>query len=159
VESEWEVLKGAARLFKKSAFAASSQKTYKCQLKIFLQFCLDFKCMPLPCSQETLIVYTAFLAKKMLPSSVGNYLNVVRMLHVEAGFANPLADSYELSMLKRGINRLKGVPPNQKLPITVEILLKLYPFVNLSVPSDLSFWAVCILGFLWVSSKIDIIAC
>jgi hypothetical protein len=89
VDAEWESLKNTARMFKKSAFALSSQKTYKCQLKCYLQFCLDFKCKPLPCSQETLIVYTAFLAKRMLPTSVGNYLNAVRMLHVQSGLVNP----------------------------------------------------------------------
>ena len=108
-------LKVQARIYKQSAFAVSSQKTYRCQLKCFLQFCLDYHCMPLPCEQETLICYTAFLAKKMLPGTIANYLNVVRIMHMEAGYANPLGEKYELTMLKRGISRVKGVPPIQKL--------------------------------------------
>jgi hypothetical protein len=144
----------SATTFKRSAFAVSTQKTYRSQLKCYLQFCLDHRCLPLPCSQDTLICYTTFLAKKMLPTSIANYLNVVRILHVESGFSNPLSDNYELSMLKRGINRLKGVPPKQKEPITLEVLLKLYTVIDLSLPSDISFWAICLLFFFWIFAQI-----
>jgi hypothetical protein len=145
--SKMAALKMQAKIYKQSAFAVSSQKTYRCQLKCFLQFCMDYECMALPCTQETLICYTAFLAKKMLPGTVASYLNVVRILHVEAGFANPLDGNYELAMLKRGIKRVKGVPPVQKLPITLDILLKVHPSVDMSVPSELAFWATCLLVF------------
>jgi integrase/recombinase XerD len=145
--SKMAALRVQAKIYKQSAFAVSSQKTYRCQLKCFLQFCLDHECMPMPCAQETLICYTAFLAKKMLPGTISNYLNVVRIMHVEAGFANPLDGNFELTMLKRGINRVKGVPPNQKMPITLEILQKIYSGVDQSVPSELAFWATCLLGF------------
>jgi hypothetical protein len=137
-----------ARIYKQSAFAASSQKTYRCQLKCYLQFCLDHKCHPVPCSQETLICYTVFLAKKMLPGSVANYLNVVRIVHVESGYDNPLCENYELAMLKRGINRVKGVPPVQKQPITLQILMSICSSVDFSKPSDLAFWQPVWLAFL-----------
>jgi hypothetical protein len=138
VAAELESLKQLARVFKQSAFTTSSQKTYRSQMKCFLQFCLDYKCVPVPCSQETLVCYTAFLSKKMLPGSIANYLNAVRIIHVESGHPNPLSDNYELSMLKRGIARIKGVPPKQKQPITLEILLKVRSSVNLVILSDLS---------------------
>ena len=65
------------RSFKKKAFALATQKTYKCQLSYFLQFCLEYKCSPLPVSQSTLLCYTAFLARQLLPKSIPNYLNVI----------------------------------------------------------------------------------
>ena len=145
--AELNDLKEQARKYKQSAYATSSQKTYRCQLKCYLQFCIDYKLCPLPCAQETIICYTAFLASKMLPSSIANYLNVVRILHVEAGYKNPLYDNYELAMLKRGINRVKGVAPKQKQPITLDILLKIRSSVNFGLSSDLAFRAVCVIGF------------
>ena len=144
---ELSELREQARKYKQSAYATSTQKTYRCQLKCYLQFCIDFKLCPLPCKQETIICYTAFLASKMLPSSIANYLNIVRILHVEAGFSNPLAENFELTMLKRGIGRVKGVAPKQKHPITLEILLKIRSSVNFALPFDLAFWAVCVIGF------------
>ena len=139
--------------FKKKAFALATQKTYKSQLSSYLQFCLEFKCVPLPVSQSTLLCYTAFLARRLLPSSIPNYLNVVRLLHLESGYCNPLEGNFELSLLKKGINRQLGVPPRQKLPLTVTMLRRMHPFLSLCDPKDLAFWAACVLGFLGFMRK------
>jgi hypothetical protein len=89
----------------------------------------------------------AHLARSMLPSSVNVYLNIVRIVHEEAGFGNPLSNIYELAMIKRGLQRLKGVPPRQKSPITVDILLKLYDYVDLTKNAEKAFWCGMLIGF------------
>ena len=111
-----EDLRREALAFKRSAFAASSQRTYKSQLKCYLQFCIDFAQTPVPASQSTLSCYLAYLARRLSASSIPNYLNVVRLLHLQAGFANPLEGNFEIGLIKKGINREKGVPPVQKRP-------------------------------------------
>jgi hypothetical protein len=136
-----------ARDYKRSAYALSMQKTYRSQLRRFLQFCLDYNCSPIPVSQETLVVYVAYLARSLSASYIPNYLNVIRILHLEAGLPNPLEGNFELNMLKRGIKREKGVPPCQKAPITVKILVDMYALLDLSKPSDLSFWAIALIAF------------
>jgi hypothetical protein len=140
-------LKVEALSYKRSAYALATQKTYKSQLRSFLNFCIEFDCIPVPASQETLICYVAHLARRLLPSSIPNYLNVVRLLHLEAGLKNPLADNFEIGLIKRGINRQKGVPPKQKQPISVEILMKIQGYLDFSSPADIAFWAVCCIGF------------
>jgi hypothetical protein len=140
-------LKSEAQVFKRSAFALSTQKTYRSQLRKFFKFCIEYSRSPLPVSQETLICYTAFLARSLLPTSIPQYLNVIRIFHLEAGHENPLAQSFELNLLKRGIKREKGVPPKQKSPITISILRRFFAVIDLDNPADLSFWAVCTLGF------------
>jgi hypothetical protein len=136
VEGGLELLRSEARSYKRSAFAANTQKTYKSQLRKFLQFCLDYECSPVPVSQATLICYVAFLARNLSASSIPQYLNVVQILHEEAGLSNPLADHFELLMVKRGIRRVKGAPPNQKLAITVDILKKMHVLLDLASPFD-----------------------
>jgi hypothetical protein len=136
-----------ATAYKRSAFAAASQKTYKSQLRCYLQFCLDYDRSPVPASQDTLISYLAFLARKLSANSIPNYLNVVRLLHLQSGFKNPLDDNFELGLVKKGIKREKGVPPVQKEPITVPILRRLHSTLDFGKPSDLAFWAVCLVGF------------
>jgi hypothetical protein len=147
VENGLEQLVREAKEFKRSSFALSTQKTYRSQLRRYLQFCLDFECCPLPASQETLICYTAFLARSISASSIPNYLNVIRLLHLESGLSNPLEGNFELQMLKRGIKRVKGVPPCQKEPITIAILRQMYGFLDLAKPSDLSFWSAALIAF------------
>jgi hypothetical protein len=49
-------------------------------------------------------------------------------------------------MIQRGMTRLMGSPPKQKLPITVAILLDLKKSLFDS-PSDVAFWAACVVAF------------
>ena len=121
-----ERLKFEARGFKRSAFADATKKTYRSHLSSYLKFCQKFKQIPIPASQETLVGYVVYLARRLLPSSIPGYLNIIRLIHVDAGLTNPLEGNMELKLLKRGISRQKGVPPRQKLPITVQILVKIF---------------------------------
>jgi integrase len=153
VERDFAELILEAVAYKRSAFAVASQRTYKSQLKCYLQFCLDYSRSPVPADQETLSSYLAFLARKLSANSIPNYMNVVRLLHLQAGFKNPLEDNFEIGLIKKGIKREKGVPPVQKAPITVSILRRIHATLDLGKPSDLAFWAVCVLGFLGFMRK------
>ena len=89
----------------------------------------------------------AFLARSLNPNSLPGYLNVIRILHLSAGLPNPLEGNWEINMLKRAFSRTKGVPPVQKLPITVAMLRKIREFLSFTSPADLCFWAALVLGF------------
>jgi hypothetical protein len=136
-----------ARNYKKSAYAEGTKKTYRSQLKSYFKFCVEFACCPIPVEQPTLLAYVAHLAGRISPSSIPGYLNVVRLLHMEAGLDNPLDQNWELLLLKRGIKRQKGKPPVQKLPLTLEIMRKIYPLLNPRLPSDAAFWVALLVGF------------
>ena len=133
-----------ASAYKGAAFANSTIKTYK--TLSFLKFCLHYQVQPLPASQDTLCSYLAFLSRSLSTSSIKGYMNAVRLLHIEAGFQNPIAQNWELSMVTRGISRLLGKPPKQKLPITVKILLDLHRTL-VDSPSDRAFWLACLVAF------------
>jgi hypothetical protein len=83
----------------------------------------------------------------MAPKSIDIYMNIIRILHEEAGLANPLLLNYEVRQVKRGVTREKGTPSKQKAPITVAILLELYTTLDLSKAADVAFWAAVLVGF------------
>ena len=134
-------LKQEAGRFRSMTFAASTKKTYRSQAVCFTKYCLNFGLVPVPATQETLVTYCAYLARTLSSSSIPAYLNVVRLMHIEAGFPNPLHDNWELSSMQRGISRLLGRPPKQKSPITVKILLDLLSTIE-NHSADYSFWPV-----------------
>jgi hypothetical protein len=140
-----ELMSEAAAL-KSAAFARSTIRTYKSQTNCFLRFCVNYGLQPAPATQQTLCSYLAFLSRTLSPISVKGYMNAVRLFHIEAGFANPLENNGEVNMIQRGMTRLMGSPPKQKLPITVAILLDLQKSLSDS-PSDVAFWAACVLAF------------
>ena len=121
-----ETLKSEARAFKSNAFAVATKRSYHTHLMTYLRFCFFYGLEPVPASRDTLNCYVAHLARTLKPVSVNIYMNIIRILHEEAGLANPLSDNYELAMIKKGLLRARGAPPKQKAPMTIEILLSLH---------------------------------
>lgn len=107
----------------------------------------------MPASQDTLVTYMAYLARRLSSNSIPNYMNVIRIIHLQAGLPNPLEHNFELGLLKKGISREKGVPPKQKLPIGTSMLRNIHATLNFGKPSDLAFWCACVLGFLGLLRK------
>jgi hypothetical protein len=147
VEGKFNQLLSKAKEYKRSAYADSTKKTYRSQLTSFFKFCLEHNKVPIPVEQSTLVAYVAHLASRLLPTSIPGYLNVIRLLHVEAGLKNPLSENLELALLKRGINRLKGQPPVQKLPITPAILRDINGLLDFSSSADTAFWLALLIVF------------
>lgn len=129
-------------------YSQSTQQSYKTHLRQYLRFCIHFDQSPVPASQTTLLAYIAYLARTLKPSSINNYLNIIRLLHLDAGLTNPLENNFQVQNLKKGISRHLGSPPRQKLPITVEIMLGIRHRLCMFVAADVAFWAACIVGFL-----------
>ena len=134
--------------YKGASYAKSTQAAYKTNLKTYLRLCCYYSCVPVPASQETLSCYVAFLARSLSPSSITSYLNIIRILHLDAGLVNPLEHNWELQMVRRGVAQLKGVPVKQKLPITLVLLRDFFPFLDhYSSSFDKSFWAAALIAF------------
>ena len=94
-----------------------------------------------------LLIYTVFLARTLQPDSVKQYLNIIRILHLEAGLDNPLEKCYALQMLLRGIRRAKSVTPIRKLPVTPTILIHMREFIDITTSFQCTFWAACLTAF------------
>jgi hypothetical protein len=135
------------RRFKRAAYAETTKTAYKCHLKAYMSFCIDFSRTPVPASQQTVVAYATYLARRLNPSSIPVYLNVLRILHLEAGFQNPLTENWELGLIKRGIGRTHGKPPQQKLPITIDMLRSISSFLTIRSPADHAFIAATLIGF------------
>lgn len=136
-----------SRQFIGHTFAKSTQASYRTHLKSYLRFCIYFQLQPVPAAQSTIVSYISFLARTLQPSSIQNYLNIIRILHEDNQLPNPLYRNFEISNLLKGIARCKGKPPKQMLPMTPEILFAVKQKLDLSKPADTSFWCIYMLGF------------
>lgn len=101
---------------------------------------------PVPCSIVNLCRYVVFLARSLSYSSIICYLNILRLIHLESGFRNPLED-FRVKSILRGIKRTIGAPVKRKLPITGDILLDMYKKLDLSSSFHATFWAAAIVAF------------
>jgi hypothetical protein len=73
---------------------------------------------PVPVKEQTVCQYAAYLACRLKYQSIKQYLNIIRILHKEAGFPNPLDNNWILETTLQGIAKYKGKEIKRKLPIT-----------------------------------------
>jgi hypothetical protein len=98
----------------------------------------------------------AYLFRTLSARSVPGYMNVVRLMHLEAGFKTPLEDNWEVRMLQKGISRTLGSPLKQKSPVTVDILLALLRTIE-DTNFDQSFWCACLMAFFGLLRKLTLL--
>ena len=101
----------------------------------------------MPASKEFVAEYAAYLARRLKPSSVKQYLNVVRLIHDEVNCDNPCADNWILKSTLIGINRLKGSPVMRKAPVTPQLLMEMYKHLDLTQLVNVMFWAGAMVMF------------
>ena len=89
-------------------FAESTRRTYQCQQSLYLRFCADLNIASVPISSCNLGCYIAYLGQKLSYSSVRQYLNVMRIMHLDEGHCNPLANNWYLKSILKGLRRHKG---------------------------------------------------
>ncbi|MEW8545902.1 MAG: hypothetical protein AB2693_20460, partial [Candidatus Thiodiazotropha sp.] len=133
--------------YRANSFSASTSKTYSVQRSAFLKFCTNMGIKPVPLSQEDLGRYVAYLSRRLCFSSVRQYLNIVRLMHLEAGLHNPLDKNWYVASILKGVKRVKGDASVQKLPITPDILRQVFVALDLHCAFDRTFWAACLVGF------------
>ena len=110
VPRQEESLDNEIAAYRSLVFASSTKQVYSSQLKSYLRFCVYFNYELVPASTVQICRYAVFLARTLKPSSVRQYLNIVRLLHVENGYDNPMRDNWKISSLLKGIERAKGSP-------------------------------------------------
>ena len=78
------------------------------QLKVFLRFCPFFGYLVIPGATQTIVRYCVFLARNHTASNVGQYFNVIRILHLGNGSPNPLENNFAVHSILRGIDRIRS---------------------------------------------------
>ena len=72
---------------------------------------------------------------------------VVRSLHIENGFTNPLSNCLRLERVLRGIKRSQGISTRERLPVTLTVISRIRAVLNFECYDDVLFWVACCTGF------------
>lgn len=143
--------------FRGQTFAANTQKTYATHMRAYLTFCEKMNILPASVSEKTVALFATYLARTLKPSSIRQYINIVRLIHLEGGYKHPFKDSWLVKSTLRGIDRCKGTPVNRKQPITPQVLLAIRSKLNLTTRIDCVFWAACLLLFFGLLRKSNVL--
>lgn len=139
-------LRSTAHHLVQSGIRQSTRRTYSSAQKSYLDFCSKYQLLPIPCTEETVLLFISYLYKNNLKgSSIRVYLSAVRSLHVEEGYGNPLHDYLRVKQALRAIDVLSD-KPRKKLPITLDIMTSLYSLLDNSIESKM-LWSAFTLAF------------
>ena len=133
--------------YRAATYSANTKKSYQTHLKSYFEFCSKLQRPPVPASQELIALYAAFLARRLKPSSVRQYLNIVRILHLESNYPNPLQDNWYVKSTLTGIDRLLASPVKRAAPVTPQLLIDIKAKLDFLTLWDSMFWAAALLMF------------
>ena len=133
--------------FMLKTYSPNTTRAYSTHRRSYLAFCSVLGIPPVPVDPVGLCLYAAVLARTLKYTSIKQYMNVVRSLHLEWGLPNPLANNYQLSCVLRGIRRHIGDRPHRKSPLTPQLLLQFLSCLHLSGLADCALWAAMLLAF------------
>jgi hypothetical protein len=137
--------------------ATFTQRNYNAYVRYYVSFCSEFSLRPLQPEELTVCLYVTRLAETCSYNTSKSYLTGVRMLHLEAGFANPLPSFFNLDRTLRGIKRLKGdTNPNRKLAVTPDILVRIIKRLDLFSSRNTAFVAAMLVAFFGFFRKANI---
>ena len=106
------------------------------QLSIFcVAFCEPF----LPVSRNALLGFIELMSRTSSHDHIQHVLASISFLHKCKGAEYP-GDSFEFHVLLRGLKRKLARPKKQALPITPEILILMYQYVDIKNQSSLAHW-------------------
>ena len=86
-------LRSDMRSYLNASLALSTQATYNSASRSFIHFAITYHCLApdgslLPASEDTLMLYTTFIATTLRPQPIKVYLFSIHNLHVEHGYPN-----------------------------------------------------------------------
>jgi hypothetical protein len=125
----------------------SSTKVYRAAWNKFCDFRASRVIRDLPISEEVILAFIAHLFHdcRFKASSVVSYLAGVRSVALEHGMQ---LDIYSPAV-RRAVRavRLNSDPPKSKLPITTDILRRMYNCFHIADPLERAYWTCCVVLF------------
>ena len=143
--------------FRASTYADSTRKSYLSHRRKYMSFVNLLGVPPVPATSTTIARYAAFLARTMRPSSVRQYLNIIRLLHLESNYPNPLQDNWFVKTTLIGINRLLGVPAVRRTPVHPQLLLDISNLLHRDTIFDTMWWAAALVMFFGLLRKSNLL--
>ena len=139
-----------------NTYAKGTRKNFRSSIKTFLIFCIKFGRPICPTDRDTLMSFAQLMSYTVGYDHIKNLFAGVKFMH-RALDQNFPEDDFQVTSTLKAIKRLLAGTPYQTLPITPEILMKLYLFVDMADPEQLATWSSYLTGFRCLLRKSNIV--
>lgn len=120
-------------------FTKGSRLNAMSHLRQLSIFCVAFNECFLPASRDTLLGFVELMSRTCGFDHIQHVLSSIRFLH-DFTSHNYVGDSFEFKVLLRGLKRKLRKSAKQALPITPEMLILMYQYVDINNPAELAHW-------------------
>ena len=145
-ENQFQHLLNSAWLSQSSMYAEGTKRNHRSNLKQFMLFCTKFQKPFCPTTSETLMAFARLESANLSYDSLKNIFSSIKFIHLATDQKYP-EDNWQVESTLKAIKReLKGTP-NQTLPISPQILLKMYAFCDIASPKGLADWSCFLTSF------------
>ena len=153
---QFEQLKLEAMKTQANAYAKGTRKNLKSGIKTFLIFCVKFGRPICPTDRSTLISFAQLMSLTVGYGHIKSLFWAIKLLHraLDATFPE---DDFQVDSTLKAIKRQLAGTPFQTLPITPEILVQLYLFINIEDPEQLALWCSILTGFRCLLRKSNLV--
>ena len=127
-------------------FAEGTKRNHKSNITQFMYFCLKFDKPVCPTSRDTLMAFARLASLTVSYGTLKNIFSSIKFLHKANNQTYP-EDDWQLESTLKALKRELSGAPLQTLPITPDILLKMYVFVDTNQPKDLATWSSFLTSF------------
>ena len=145
-QTEFDHLLEAAHLTQASLFAEGTKRNHKSNITQFVFFCRKFDRPVCPTNRDTLMAFARLASLTVSYGTLKNIFSSIKFLHRATNQTYP-EDDWQLESTLKALKRELSGAPLQTLPITPEILLKMYAFVDTRKPKDLANWTAFLTTF------------
>ena len=124
-------------------YAKGSRDNVLSHLRQLSIFCSAFGENFLPVSRNALLGFIELMSRTVSFDHIKHIISSVKFLHDCTGNIFP-GETFEFKVLLRGLKRKLARPAKQALPITPEMLILMYEYIDISRPFHLAHWTAFI---------------
>lgn len=144
--SELEKLRLENRKTQSYKYAKNSASNVLSAIRQYLYFTNHFRLQQLPASVDTIVCFLEFMAKTSGYGHIKHLYSSVKYLHTALDYSFP-ENSFQVDTTMQGLKRRLANVPFQVLPLTPQVLRKMYPFININKPEDRALWCSYLCAF------------
>lgn len=153
-----DVLKQQAKTREHQAYASGTVRNLELQWTCYKNFCAFYELQLLPALEETLVLFIKFLELNVRsPKTVYNYVLGVKIRHHWLGYDVKAFSSLRVKHMLRAVVKMSTHVVKQAQPVTPQILLEIKSTLNMSDPDDVTFWAACLVSFMLMLRKSNLV--
>ena len=137
-------------------YAKNSADNVKSAIRQYLYFTNYFGLQNLPSSTDTMVLFMEFMARTSGYGHLKHLYSSIKFLHEAMDFDFP-ENSFQLDTTMQGLKRRLANVPFQVLPLTPQILRKMFQHIDLGNPEDRALWASYLAAFYGLLRKSNVV--